>query len=227
MRALYSLTIARQSMEHSPYDPWRKYTSPVFDPLSVTGSALAALGGGNAALGGAAALTGIGHAVSAANTIAGGSYEAQSGQMKQALADFGAAQDVQNAAGAVASAQRQAFDTTQKTNLMRSTAVANAAASGIDAGSGSAVTNQAEITGRGQLQSAMDLWSGQNQATNLINQAAGKRYSGYMDWLGGQEAQRASYLNAISTIAGGGASIMRMYGSNRFGSRGNAGIAES
>jgi len=42
--------------------------------------------------------------------------------------------------------------------------------------------------------------------------AAAKRYTGEMDLIGGEEAQSASTLNALSTIAGGGASIMRMYG---------------
>jgi len=33
-----------------------------------------------------------------------------------------------------------------------------------------------------------------------------------MDLLGGEEAQRAADLSAASTIAGGGASLLRMYG---------------
>ena len=45
--------------------------------------------------------------------------------------------------------------------------------------------------------------------------AQGLRYSGDIDAIAGEEAQRASYLNAASTIAGGGASIMRMYGPRR------------
>lgn len=199
-------------MQYSPYDLWQKYTSPPRDPLSVTGAALASLGGGSALSGGAAALSGIGTAFSAANTIAGGGYAAQAGQMKQAEANFEATQDIENAAGETAAAQRQALDISQKANLVRSSAVADAAAGGVNAGAGSALTNQAQIASRGTYQAGAELWSGQNRATGLLNQAAGTQYSGYMAALGGEEAQRAANLNAMSTIAGGGASMLRMYG---------------
>ena len=183
-------------MQYSPHHPLRKYTSPLFDPLSTTAAALATLGAG----------------ISAANTVAGGDYAARAGRMKQAEANFEADQDVANAAGETAAAQRQAIDFNQKANLLRSSAVANAAAGGINASAGSALTNQAQIEARGRYQADMDLWSGQNQASGLMNRAAAKRYTGEMDLLGGEEAQRASRLNALSTIAGGGASFMRMYG---------------
>lgn len=184
-------------MQYAPYDPWRK-RAPVFGALNLAG--------------GAGVLSGIGSAISAANTLAGGSYAAEHGQMQQALADFQANQDIENAAGETAAAQRQAINTGQKADLARSSAVASAAAGGIDAGSGSALANQAQIAARGANQAGMELWSGQNRANNLINQAAGKEYAGDMDLLGGEEAQRASDLSAASTIAGGGASMLRRYG---------------
>jgi hypothetical protein len=199
-------------MQYFPYDPWRKYTSPLRDPLSTTAAALATLGGGSAATGGAMALTGIGTGISAANTIAGGNYAAQMGRAKQAEANFEADQDVTNAAGEIATAQRQAIDVNQRADLLRSSAVAQAAANGVNAGAGSALTNQTQIAARGRYQADMDLWSGQNQASGLLNRAAGKRYTGELDELAGEEMQRASTLNALSTIAGGGASFLRMYG---------------
>jgi len=199
-------------MQYSPYQPFRKYTSPLFDPLSTTTAALATLGGGSAATGGAMALTGIGTGISAMNTIAGGDYAARIGRAKQAEAKFEADQDVSNAAGEIASAQRQAIDVNQKANLLRSSAVASAAAGGVNTGAGSALTNQAQIAARGRYQADMDLWSGQNQASGLLNRAAAKRYTGDLDALAGEEMRRASGLNALSTIAGGGASFLRMYG---------------
>jgi hypothetical protein len=183
-------------MQYFPYNPWRKYTTQLFDPLTAT----------------TAALSGIGTGLSAANTLAGGSYAAQAGQMKQAAANFEATQDIQNAAGETAAAQRQAIDTNQKANILRSSAVARAASGGVAAGTGSALTNQAQIAGRGSYQAGMDLWQGLNRASGLQNQAAAKQYSGYMDSLAGQEAQRASDLSAASTIAGGGASFLKMFG---------------
>jgi hypothetical protein len=192
-------------MQYFPYDPLRKYTSPLFDPLSMTAATLG---------GGAMGLTGIGSAISAASSLAGGGYAQEAAQMKQQAANYQAAQLRQNAGGEIAAAQRQAFDVDQKTNMLRSSAVANAAAAGVNAGTGSAVTNQSGIVGRGSYLAGMDLWNGQNRATGLLNQAQGVQYSGYIDALAGQEAQRASYLSAMSTIAGGGASLMRMYGAN-------------
>ncbi|HKD31423.1 MAG TPA: hypothetical protein VKC66_36665 [Xanthobacteraceae bacterium] len=199
-------------MQYSPYQPFRKYSSPLFDPLSTTAAALATLGGGSAATGGAMALTGIGTGISAMNTIAGGDYAARIGRAKQAEAKFEADQDVSNAAGEIASAQRQAIDVNQKASLLRSSAVASAAAGGVNTGAGSALTNQAQIAARGRYQADMDLWSGQNQASGLLNRAAAKRYTGDLDALAGEEMRRASGLNALSTIAGGGASFLRMYG---------------
>jgi hypothetical protein len=183
-------------MQYSPYDPFRKYASPPCDPLSTT----------------AAALSGIGTGISALNTLAGGSYAAQVGKARQAEANFEADQDVINSSSEIATAQRQALDAGQKAELLRSSAVARAAANGVDAGSGSALTNQAQIAARGRYQADMDLWSGQNQATGLLNRAAGKRYTGELDAIGGDEASRAADLNALATIAGGGASFLRMYG---------------
>jgi hypothetical protein len=104
-------------MQYSPYHPWRKYTLPLLDPLSTTAAALATLGGGSAATGGAMALTGVGAGISAANTLAGGDYAAQIGRAKQAEANFEADQDVSNAAGEIASAQRQAINVNQKADL--------------------------------------------------------------------------------------------------------------
>jgi hypothetical protein len=199
-------------MQYSPYDPFRRYASPLCDPLSTTAGALAALGGGSAATGGAMALTGVGSGISALNTLMGGSYAAAAGRAKQAEANFEADQDVANSAGEIASAQRQGIDASQKADLLRSSAVAQAAANGVDAGSGSALTNQAQIAARGRYQADMDLWSGQNQATGLLNRAAATRYTGELDAIGGDEASRAAGLNALTTIAGGGASFLRMYG---------------
>jgi hypothetical protein len=199
-------------MSYSPYDPLRKYMSPPCDPLSTTAGALAAIGGGSAATGGAAALTGIGTGISALNTLMGGGFAAMTGKAKQAEANYEADQDVINSSGAIASVQRQALDAGQKADRLRSSAVAMAAANGVDAGAGSALTNQAQIAARGRYQADMDLWSGQNQATGLLNQAAAKRYTGDLDALGGEEAETAAGLGAMATIAGGGASLFRLYG---------------
>jgi hypothetical protein len=140
-------------MQYSPYNPWFKHTAPLRDPLNVT----------------ALALSGIQTGLSAESTLASGDFAAQAGRMKQAAANFEAERDIENAAGETAAAQRQALDVSQKTNLARSSAVASAAAGGINVGAGSALTNQTQIASRGTFQAGMDLWQGQNRATNLMN----------------------------------------------------------
>jgi hypothetical protein len=183
-------------MQYSPYDPFRKYASPLCDPLSTTAGALA----------------GVGTGISALNTLMGGGYAKAVGNARQAEANFEADQDVANSASEIASAQRQGLDVSQRADRLRSSAVAQAAANGVDASSGSALANQAQIGARGRYQADMDLWSGQNQATGLLNRAAAKRYTGDLDAIGGEEASRAAGLSALATIAGGGASLLRMYG---------------
>jgi hypothetical protein len=199
-------------MQYSPYNPFRKYASPPCDPLSTTAAALATLGGGSAATGGAMALTGAGAGMSALSTLMGGDFASAVGKAKQAEANFEADQDLANSAGEIASAQRRALDVAQKANLLRSSAVAQSAANGVDAGAGSALTNEAQIAARGRYQADMDLWNGQNQATGLLNRAAAKRYTGELDAIGGTEANLAAGFGALGTIAGGGASLLRMYG---------------
>jgi hypothetical protein len=199
-------------MQYLPYDILHKYACPVCDPLSTTGAALAGLSGGSALSGGAMALKGLGTAFSATNTLAGGNYAAEAGQLQQQAANYQAQQLQENAPGEIAAAQRQAIAMGQKADLLRSSAVANTAAGGVNAATGSALTNQAEIVNRGQQNSLLDLWQGENRATGLTNEAQGKQFSGAVAALAGQEAKRAATVNALSTIAGGGASWMRMYG---------------
>ena len=43
---------------------------------------------------------------------------------------------------------------------------------------------------------SMDLFNGESQATGLLNEAKGFRYSGELAKEGGEEAQKASYLAA-------------------------------
>jgi len=142
--------------------------------------------------------TALGTVMSASGTIAGG-------QAAQTSANFKAAQLDQNAAGAIASGQRTMFDTQTKARLAGSTATARAGASGVNAGTGSAVADVGQIAKRGSYLAATDLWRGENTATGLENEAAGIRYSG-------NAAEEGADLSAAGTIAGGAGSMAQMYG---------------
>jgi hypothetical protein len=166
---------------------------------------------GTLALGSMAA-SAVGGAMSASGTLAGGSYAAQAGQMQQTAANYQAAQLESNATQAIASSQRQMLDARLKTNLAISTSTANAAANGVNAGTGSAATNVGNLAARGKYQQAMDLFNGESTATGLRNQAQGIRYTGQMEEIGGEEQQSASKLAALGTLAGSVGTGFGQYG---------------
>jgi hypothetical protein len=177
-------------------DIWSKYAAlAVFDPVSAT----------------MAAISLAGSATSAAGTIAGGANAAAMGKAKAGEASFEAQQATMNAGADVAASQRRMFDTQLKTNLTSSTATARAAASGVNAGVGSAAENVGEIQQRGRYAAALDLWNGQNAASGELNRAAGLQYQGTLDEIGGKAQQDASYYSAAGTLAGGGASAYKIY----------------
>jgi hypothetical protein len=169
----------------------------VFDPTGGIATGALALAGG---------------AMSAMGTLAGGSSAAAMGAMQRQAAEFQATQDTMNSASDIASAQRQAIDITQKANLLRSSAVASAAAGGVTTTSGSPLTNEAQIAGRGDYASRLALWNGQNAATGDLNKAAAAHYSGLVDEIGGQMQKQASEFTAAGTLASSGASAFKLYG---------------
>jgi hypothetical protein len=86
-----------------------------------------------------------GGGLSAASTLAGGNWAKAAGLATQQADNFQAAQLRRNAGIAIGTSQVKMFDTQTKTGLAESTSTARAAASGVDAGTGSAAMG---ITGR-------------------------------------------------------------------------------
>lgn len=172
----------------------------VFDPMTATAMAATAAAG----------------AISASGTIAGGNYAKQAADMQQQAANYQADQVDTNATQAFASGQRQMLDTQMKTRLAISSSTARAGASGVDAGVGSPVTNVGALAQRGSYQALMDMFNGASTATGLHNQAAGIRYSGVMEEMGGEEAQSASRTAALATLAGSAGNTFKMYGAMQY-----------
>lgn len=154
-----------------------------------------------------------GGALSAMGTLAGGNWARASGLAQQNADNYQAQQLRQNAGLAMAAGQTKQFDTQQKTNLAIDTSTARAAASGVNAGVGSAATNVGEIAKRGSYLSALDLYNGKVQATGLLNEANAAEYSGKIAALEGSEKQSASYLAAGGTLAGSFGSAFKQYAS--------------
>lgn len=171
----------------------------VADPISLTMAGVAAGGAG----------------LSALSTLAGGRAAKQAGLMQQQAEEFKAKQAEQNAGLAIAGGQVRQFDTQLKASQAESTSTARAAASGVDAGTGSAATTVGDIAKRGSYLASMDLFNGESQATGLLNEAKGFRYSGDVEALEGEEKQQASYLAAGGELLSGVGGAYKVYGNPR------------
>lgn len=165
----------------------------VFDPVTMT--TLAVVGG----------------AVSAAGTIAGGNAAASAGAAAQQSQNFKAAQEDQAAQESRAASQRDSLEKGRQTTLALSTLQANAAASGGGASDPGVLTLAGNIAGRGEYESLMDMYKGENRARGLTDAATGARMTGEADLAEGEAKQSASYLSAAGTIIGTAGSAYRTY----------------
>lgn len=168
-----------------------------FDPATMT---IATMG-----------MQAVGTGLSAASTIAGGNTAATAGQLQQAADQYQADQATSQEGTVIGAAQRQMLDTQLKTKLMSSSLEANAAAGGVNAAVGSPLATEKSIASRGTYQALMDLAQGQNRAVGLENEAKGDVFSGDIAEWSGQQQKDASRINALATIAGGGASMAKSY----------------
>lgn len=150
-------------------------------------------------------------ALSAAGTIMGGNAAAQAGQSAQQGQYFKAAQEEQAAQESRAASQRTALDKQHQATLLQSTLQANAAASGGGAADPGVVDLSKNIAGRGEYQSLMDLYTGENRGRGLEDQALGSRMTGDAQLAEGKAKQDASYLSAAGTLIGSGGSAYRTY----------------
>lgn len=151
----------------------------VFDPVTMT------------------ALTLAGGALSAGGTIMGG-------QAAQSSANFQAAQEDMAAQESRAASQRDALEKGRQTTLALSKLQADAAASGGGASDPGVLTLAGNIGGRGEYESLMDMYKGENRARGLEDTATGERATG-------AAKADASYLSAAGTLIGSAGSAYRTY----------------
>jgi hypothetical protein len=151
----------------------------VFDPITMT------------------ALTVAGGALAAGGTIMGG-------QAAKSSAYFTAAQEDQAAQESRAASQRDALEKGRQTGLVLSKLQARAAASGGGAADPGVQTIAGNIAGRGEYESLMDMYKGENRARGLEDAAIGERATG-------DAKLNASYLSAAGTLIGSAGSAYRTY----------------
>ncbi len=196
-------------------NPCSIYGRAAFDPITATVATVAGAG------------------ISAFSTIMGGNSAADAGYaqaaaQRQQAADnaaalgFKATQEDQAAQESRAVAQRAALEKGRQTNLVLSNLQANAAASGGGATDPGVAAIAGRIAGRGEYESLTDMYSGENKARGLMDQAAGDRFSAATGTTGanmaadasiaaGNAKQNASYLSAAGTLIGGAGSAYRTY----------------
>jgi hypothetical protein len=165
----------------------------VFDPITMT---VATLAGG---------------ALSAAGTIMGGNAAADAGRRSQEAANFRATQEDMAAQESRASAQRVALDKGRETTLLESKLQARAAAGGGSASDPGVLDLTGDIAGRGEYESLMAMFTGENKARGLTDEATGSRLTGEAAAAEGAAKQSASYLSAAGTIVGSAGSAYRTY----------------
>lgn len=142
---------------------------------------------------GSLALAGIGTAVSAAGTLAAGADADKAYQFKARQEDM-AAQESR------ASSQRGALEKRREGELIQSKLQARAAASGAGASDPGVVALGEDIAGRGEYESLMEMYKGENRARGLEDKAMASRMSG-------DAARTGSYFNAAGTIIKGATSM--------------------
>lgn len=129
-------------------------------------------------------------------TVASAEATLASGKAAQQGADYQAKQLEMNAAGERAAGQRRMFERQDATRRAIASSRTRAAASGVDPGAGSALTNEQDLAARGEYQALLEMWGGENEATGLENKAQGVRFEGEMK-------RRGARLAALGTLAGG------------------------
>lgn len=156
-------------------------------------------------------MSAAGTALSAAGTIAGGNAAAAAGRASQQAYEFKAKQEEMQAQESRAAAQRLALDKQRETRIVQSSLQARAAASGGGADDPTVVGLGREVAGRGEYQSLLETYKGENRARGLDDQAVASRMSGQAALAEGQAKQRASYLAAAGTIVGAAPSVFSKY----------------
>lgn len=165
----------------------------VFDPVTMTALAV---GGG---------------ALSAGGTIMGGQAAADAGASQQKAQYFKATQEEMAAQESRAASERSALDKGRDTTLLLSKLQANAAAGGGGADDPTILNLAGGIAGRGEYESLLDMYKGENRGRGLEDEAMGSRMTGDAAKAEGEAKKSASYLSAAGTLIGSAGSAYRAY----------------
>lgn len=152
-----------------------------------------------------------GGALQAAGTIMGGNAAADAGARQQQAQYFKAEQEEQAAQESRAAAQRVSLDKAREGRLLQSKLQANAAAGGGGAADPTILDLAGGIAGRGEYESLLEMYKGENRARGLEDSAVGSRLTGDAAKAEGEAKRTASYFSAAGTIIGSGGSAYKTY----------------
>ncbi|CNI61170.1 Uncharacterised protein [Yersinia massiliensis] len=138
-------------------------------------------------------------------SVLGGFGAINQGRQQQKQAYSEASQLDRQASNTRAQSQVQAMEDRRQARLAESRALAVGAASGAAADSTSFVKNISDMESQGELNALTSLWGGNQQGSQLNNQAAVRRAEG-------DAAKKAGTINAISSLLQAGGSLYDRYG---------------
>lgn len=145
----------------------------------------------------ALAASAVGGVVSAMGTLA-------AGQSAKDASYFKAAQEDQAAQESRAASQRQALEKRRQSDLALSKIQAGAAASGAGASDPGIVNLSGDVAARGEYQALTDMYTGENRARGLEDQAMGDRMTG-------DAAETGAKYKAVGTLLDSGSSFYGKY----------------
>jgi hypothetical protein len=150
-------------------------------------------------------------AMSAAGTIMGGNAAAAAGQVSAARSISRRRRKIRPRRNRGRLLSARALEKDRQATLLQSTLQANAAASGGGAADPTVIGLGQDIAGRGEYQSLMDMYTGENRARGIEDQAIGSRLTGDAQQAEGEAKRTASYLSAAGTLVGSAGSAYRTY----------------
>ena len=159
----------------------------------------------------AMALTAAGTAVSALGTIAGGNAAEAAGKNQQAVYNYQAKQQEQSAQESRAAGQRASFEKQREQRFIQSKLQARSAADGGGATDPTVLGLVGDIGARGEYESLMEMYKGENRARGLEDSAQASRMSGEAALYEGKAKKSAGTLSALGTIIGGAGSMFNIY----------------
>lgn len=153
-----------------------------------------------------------GAAMSVSGNLASGQAAKEQGAAKQIAANYSAAALDQQAGQVRAQTSAQVAEQARQTQLILSSGRARAASSGAGATDPTVVGLEGGVAGRGEYNNLSLLYSGNEKATGMENQANLDRFTGQQDYIAGKEGQQTYDTKAVTSAISGASSMYSKYG---------------